>query len=61
MHIKHLKAMKIIVCVGMTMLMTLSSWAQKIDEVRMERDLEIAKNVLGTVIKQQGNRTFFYH
>ena len=59
MLIKHLKAMKIIVCVGMTMLMTLSSWAQKIDEVRMERDLEIAKNVLGTVIKQQGNRTFF--
>lgn len=34
--------------------------AQKMDDERMTRDLEIAKNVLGTVIKQQqGARSFF--
>ncbi len=42
----------------------LAAWsladAQKIDDDRMTRDLEIAKNVLGTVIKQQqGTRSFF--
>jgi len=35
--------------------------AQKIDDERMKRDIEVAENVLGTLIKQQfGNqRTFF--
>lgn len=35
-------------------------FAQRVDDERMTRDLEIAKNVLGTVIKQQqGARSFF--
>ncbi len=35
--------------------------AQKIDEERMERDIAVAENVLGTLIRQQFNnqRTFF--
>src|SRR5690349_504239 len=35
--------------------------AQKIDEERMTRDIEVAENVLGTLIRQQFNnqRTFF--
>lgn len=38
-----------------------SGKASKIDEARMRRDLEIAENVLGTLIKQQfvSQRTFF--
>ncbi len=32
----------------------------KIDEVRMQRDIEVAENILGTLIKQQyGKRQFF--
>ncbi|GHM99107.1 hypothetical protein WSM22_05970 [Cytophagales bacterium WSM2-2] len=32
----------------------------KIDETRMQRDIEVAENILGTLIKQQmGNRMFF--
>jgi hypothetical protein len=35
--------------------------AQKVDEERMKRDIEVAENVLGTLIRQQFNnqRTFF--
>jgi hypothetical protein len=37
------------------------SFAQKIDEERMDRDIEVAENVLSTLIKQQfsNQRTFF--
>jgi hypothetical protein len=37
------------------------AFAQKIDEERMQRDIAVAENVLGTLIKQQFNnqRTFF--
>lgn len=32
----------------------------KIDDVRMQRDMEVAENILGTLIKQQyGRRQFF--
>ena len=32
----------------------------KVDEVRMQRDIEVAENILGTLIKQQyGKRQFF--
>jgi hypothetical protein len=36
-------------------------FAQKLDQERMERDIAVAENVLGTLIKQQFNsqRTFF--
>jgi hypothetical protein len=36
-------------------------YGQKIDDVRMDRDIEIAENILGTLIKQQfeQERTFF--
>jgi len=44
-----------------TFLATLAGWilamplaySQKIDDVRMSRDIEIAENILGTLIKQQ--------
>lgn len=32
----------------------------KIDEARMERDLEVAENILGTVIKQQFDKRSFF-
>ena len=36
-------------------------FAQKLDQERMDRDIAVAENVLGTLIKQQFNsqRTFF--
>ncbi len=46
-----------------TVMMMASTWVfaqNKIDEVRMQRDIEVAENILGTLIKQQyGNRQFF--
>jgi hypothetical protein len=47
-----------IVCV---MLMSTIAFAQnKADEVRMQRDIEVAENILSTLIKQQmGKRNFF--
>ena len=37
------------------------SFAQKLDEERMDRDIAVAENVLSTLIKQQfsNQRTFF--
>lgn len=37
------------------------AWGQKIDDARMERDIEVAENVLATLIKHEINqdRTFF--
>src|SRR5688572_30194882 len=34
--------------------------AQKIDEIRMERDIEVAENVLSTLIKQQFEQRMFF-
>lgn len=34
-------------------------WAQKLDDARMTRDLEVAENILGTLIKQKFNKQFF--
>ncbi len=47
-----------IVCV---MLMSTLAFAQsKVDEARMQRDIEVAENILSTLIKQQlGKRNFF--
>jgi len=47
-----------IVCV---MLMSTLAFAQsKVDEDRMQRDIEVAENILSTLIKQQlGKRSFF--
>src|SRR5258706_1843712 len=47
-----------IVCV---MLMSTLAFAQnKVDDARMQRDIEVAENILGTLIKQQlGKRNFF--
>jgi len=46
--------------VGMALLATVSFGQSKIDEVRMQRDLEVAENILSTLIKQQyGKRQFF--
>jgi hypothetical protein len=52
---------KILVSVLAVMLGVQISFAQKIDEERMERDIAVAENVLGTLIKQQfsNQRTFF--
>ena len=46
---------------GLFILITGHLYAQKIDESRMERDLEIAENILATLMKSDGaGRTAFY-
>ncbi len=45
---------------GMMMVGTMVLAQNKVDEVRMQRDIEVAENILGTLIKQQyGKRQFF--
>lgn len=46
---------------GVMVITTLPVCAQKVDEERMTRDIEVARNVLATLIKQQfdNQRTFF--
>lgn len=34
--------------------------AQKIDEARMERDIEVAENILNTLLRQQSERRYFF-
>src|SRR5687767_187183 len=45
----------------MLLLVVTGGQAQQIDDERMQRDVEVAENVLGTLIKQQFNnqRTYF--
>ncbi len=38
---------------------SLRVWAQQIDEQRMNRDLEVAKNILNTLISDNNNNMFF--
>src|SRR5688572_14467761 len=47
--------------VVMSLLVVTGIQAQRIDDERMQRDVEVAENVLATLIKQQFNnqRTFF--
>lgn len=56
------KIIQTLVCVAIAGMVNLQpAFAQKLDEERMERDIAVAENVLGTLIKQQFNnqRTFF--
>lgn len=55
------KMMKIWVSVLITLAIPAHTFAQKIDDERMVRDIEVAENVLSTLIKQEVNqqRTFF--
>src|SRR2546421_10907080 len=49
------KALVVVMIMASTMM-----FAQKVDEARMQRDIEVAENILGTLIKQQyGKRQFF--
>ncbi len=50
-----------IIAVVTTILISSTTWAQKIDEPRMERDVEVAENVLSTLLRQQFDkqRMFF--
>jgi hypothetical protein len=41
------------VMVVVMVLISFGGFAQKIDEQRMERDIEVAENILGTILKQQ--------
>lgn len=53
---------RIMVCAAMVVMLGLNlAVAQKIDDERMKRDIEVAENVLNTLIKQQfsNQRTFF--
>jgi len=48
------------VLIVVMMASTLMFAQNKVDEVRMQRDIEVAENILGTLIKQQyGKRQFF--
>ncbi|HLF34743.1 MAG TPA: hypothetical protein VI583_10910, partial [Cyclobacteriaceae bacterium] len=49
--------MKKIIVIGMLISAT-QSWAQ-IDEKRMDRDLEVAKNILGTLIADNNDFMMF--
>lgn len=55
--------MKTIIGILMSGLVLMASpaWAQKIDEARMERDIEVAENILKTLVRQQFDqqRMFF--
>src|SRR5882672_11373754 len=52
--------MKKVLMMGMMLMGTVALSQNKIDEVRMQRDIEVAENILGTLIKQQyGKRQFF--
>lgn len=61
--IRNMKRMILmLICAGVAGLMSAgSAIAQKLDEERMQRDIAVGENVLGTLIKQQFNnqRTFF--
>ena len=61
--IRNMKRMILmLICSGVAGLMSAgSAIAQKLDEQRMQRDIAVGENVLGTLIKQQFNnqRTFF--
>ena len=41
-------------------LISFGVFAQKIDEQRMQRDIEVAENILSTMIKQQFDKRSFF-
>src|SRR3954469_21250554 len=45
---------------GMLMLLSSVAFAQKIDEARMERDIEVAENVLSTLLRQQFDKQHMF-
>lgn len=48
------------IAIGMILASTLAFAQNKVDDERMQRDIEVAENILGTLIKQQmGKRNFF--
>jgi hypothetical protein len=52
--------MKKVLIMAMMVASTMMFAQKQIDEVRMQRDIEVAENILGTLIKQQyGKRQFF--
>jgi hypothetical protein len=52
--------MKKVLTICMVLVSTIVHAQNKIDDVRMQRDIEVAENILGTLIKQQyGKRQFF--
>src|SRR5882757_1961299 len=52
--------MKKVLIMVMMIANTIMFAQNKVDEVRMQRDIEVAENILGTLIKQQyGKRQFF--
>lgn len=52
--------MKKVMIVCALLISTLAFTQNKVDDVRMQRDIEVAENILGTLIKQQlGKRNFF--
>lgn len=52
--------MKKVMIVCAMLISTLAFTQNKVDDTRMQRDIEVAENILGTLIKQQlGKRNFF--
>ena len=49
-----------IALIGLLVMTTGTAMAQKVDEVRMERDIEVAENILSTMIKQQFEQRMFF-
>jgi hypothetical protein len=57
---KNMKRVERKVMIAVMILISFSGFAQKIDEQRMERDIEVAENILSTMLKQQFDKRSFF-
>ena len=48
------------VMMAVMVLISFGGFAQKLDEARMERDIEVAENILSTLLKQQFDKRSFF-
>jgi hypothetical protein len=49
-----------VMMMAVMMLISFGGFAQKLDEARMERDIEVAENILSTLLKQQFDKRSFF-
>lgn len=54
------KTGRMVVAMALACALALSVSAQKIDDARMERDIEVAENVLGTLMKQKFEKRSYF-
>ena len=49
-----------VMMMAVMVLISFGGFAQKLDEARMERDIEVAENILSTLLKQQFDKRSFF-